>query len=126
MQPEESRYSEDWFRIGAKEPARARYLLAGRDLDGAGYNVQQAVEKYLKGYLLDKGWELRRIHNLENLIHDAVRFDSSFEEFRAPCQKMTRYYIRDRYPLMLTSELTEDDIKESLTSAENIIAKIKR
>lgn len=125
MQPEESRYSEDWFRIGAKELARARYLLAGSDLDGAGYNIQQAVEKYLKGYLIGKGWELRRIHNLETLINEAIRYDPSYEEFRAACQKITRYYIRDRYPLMFTSELTEDDIKESLTVAEKIIAKVQ-
>ena len=104
---------------------RAQYLLEGGDQEGAGFNIQQAVEKYLKGYLLSKGWGLRRIHNLETLINEALRYDASFEEFRSPCQKMSRYYVRDRYPLMLTSELTEDEIRESLAVAENIIAKIR-
>lgn len=52
MRREESRYPQDWFRIGDKELKRARNLLNLGDLEGAGFNIQQAVEKYLKGYLL--------------------------------------------------------------------------
>ncbi len=52
MRHEESSYPQDWFRVGNKELNRARYLLNGGDLDGTGFNIQQAVEKYLKGYLL--------------------------------------------------------------------------
>ena len=125
MRHEESSYPQDWFRVGNKELNRARYLLNGGDLDGAGFNIQQAVEKYLKGYLLSKGWELRRIHNLETLINEAIVYDPSFEEFRAACQKMTQYYVEDRYPFIIISELTEDEIRESLNIAENIITKIK-
>lgn len=125
MRREESRYPKDWFRIGDKELKRAEYLLNGGDLEGAGFNIQQAVEKYLKGYLLSKGWELRRIHELETLLNEAVIYDHSFEEFRTACQKMTDYYIEERYPFVTTSKLTEDEIRESLTIAENIIAKIK-
>ncbi len=125
MRREESHYSKDWFRIGDREPKRARYLLHGGDLEGAGFNIQQAVEKYLKGYLLFKGWELKRIHNLETLMNDAIRYDPSFEEFIAACQKMTQYYLEDRYPFMVASVLTEDEIRESLSVAESIIAKIK-
>ena len=89
MRREESLYPEDWFRIGDNELKRAKYLLDGADLVGAGFNVQQSIEKYLKGYLLSRGWELRRIHNLETLINEAIRYDPSFEQFRAVCQKIT-------------------------------------
>lgn len=125
MPREESRYPEDWFRIGDKELERAKNLLNLGDLEGAGFNIQQTVEKYLKGYLLSKGWELRRIHNLETLLDEAIKYDSSFEEFRAVCQKITQYYVEERYPFMVTSELTESEVKESLSAAKNIIAKIK-
>lgn len=125
MRHEESRYPKDWFRIGDKELKRAKNLLNLGDLEGAGFNLQQTVEKYLKGYLLSKGWELRRIHNLETLLDEAIKYDFSFEEFRASCQKITQYYVEDRYPFMVTSELSKDEIRESLTAAENIIAKIK-
>jgi HEPN domain-containing protein len=94
-------------------------------LDGAGFNIQQAVEKYLKGFLLSKGWELKRIHDLEGLLNEAIARDPSFERFRAACQKMTEYYVEERYPWLVGSELTEGEIRESLAAAENIIARIK-
>jgi len=125
MPHEESRYPLDWFRIGDRELNRANYLLQGGDLIGAGFNIQQTIEKYFKGFLLSKGWELKRIHNLETLLNEIFRYDSSFEEFRAACQKITQYYIEDRYPFIVASELTEDEIRDSLSVAENIISKIK-
>lgn len=125
MERRESLYPEDWFRVGDRDLRRAKYLLGGADLEGAAFNTQQAIEKYLKGYLLSKGWELRKIHDLEILINEAIRYDPSFEEFKTACRKITQYYVEDRYPFITASELTEDEIRESLTSAENIVAKIK-
>lgn len=125
MPAEESLYPKDWFRVGEKELKRAKNLLKFGDLEGAGFNIQQAIEKYLKGYLLSKGWKLRRVHNLETLINDATKYDPSFEEFRTPCQNITFYYVEERYPFTAPSEFTEEEIKESLTYAQKIIAKIK-
>lgn len=84
MKREESRYPQDWFRVGDKELMRAQNLLNLEDLERAGFNIQQAVEKYLKGYLLSQEWQLRRIHDLEVLLNEALVYDSSFEEFRTP------------------------------------------
>jgi HEPN domain-containing protein len=125
MPPEESRYPEDWFRIGDKELKRARLLLKEGDLDGAGFNLQQALEKYLKGFLLGKGWTLRRIHDLETLLNDAIRFDPSLEQFRAPCRKISQYYIEDRYPFTVSSELKEEELRESLAFTETLVAQIR-
>ena len=125
MRPNESSYSDDWFEIAEKDLKRARYLLDGKDVEGAGFNIQQAVEKYLKGYLLSRGWQLRRIHNLETLLNEAIKYHAAFEEFRAVCQKITQYYVEERYPVVTASDLTEDEITASLLAAENIIARIK-
>jgi len=48
MKRNESRYPEDWFRIGARELRRAENLFQLDELEGAWFNVQQAVEKTLK------------------------------------------------------------------------------
>ena len=125
MPREESRYPQDWFRIGDRELNRARNLLLLKDFGGAAFNIQQALEKYLKGYLLSKGWELKRIHDLEILLNEVIAHDPSFEQFRAPCQKIAQYYVEERYPLLVTSELTEDEIRESLSAAENILARTR-
>ena len=124
MDDRESGRPQDWFRIGDKEIKRAQYLLDGDDLEGAAFNVQQALEKYLKGHLLSRGWELRRIHNLETLINETVRYDPSFEKYRYDCQKITKYYFIERYPLMISLDLTADEVRESLHKAKEIIEKI--
>ena len=124
MKRQESRYPEDWFRVGARELKRARLLLNGGDLGGAGFNAHQAVEKYLKGYLLSRGWELRRIHDLEALLNEALTHDAAFDTFRAACLKMNQYYLEERYPFTVPSELTEGEIKESLEAAEKLIQKV--
>ena len=61
----ESRLPHDWFDKASKDLRRVEILLATEDVEGAGFHLQQAAEKYLKGYLLGKGWPLRRIHDLE-------------------------------------------------------------
>ena len=49
----------DWFLHGDNDLKSAKLLFSG---DGPTENIafflQQAVEKYLKGYLLNKGWKL--------------------------------------------------------------------
>ena len=55
MMREESRLPDDWFDKAEKELRRVEVLLADNDIDGAGFHLQQAAEKYLKDYLLARG-----------------------------------------------------------------------
>ena len=59
----------EWF-TKADEDIRAAELLLAHDgpLGIVAFLIQQAVEKYLKGYLLSTGWSLEQIHDLETLI----------------------------------------------------------
>jgi HEPN domain-containing protein len=68
MQHEESLYPADWLRIAEKDLKRVERLLGEGDPELAGFCLQQAVEKFLKAFLLSKGWQLRRIHNLDTLL----------------------------------------------------------
>ena len=58
MSREESYYPQDWFRIAEKDLERVQRRILLNDPEDAGFHLQQAVEKYLKGYLLSKGWRL--------------------------------------------------------------------
>jgi len=118
----ESLYPRDWFRIGRRDLNRARLLFGVSDLEGAAFYCQQAAEKHLKGYLLAQNWRLRRIHDLELLLNDAVAHQPEFERYRAQCQKITQYYIEDRYPFTVASPLTKDEVSESMNAADAIIA----
>jgi HEPN domain-containing protein len=101
MSSRDSLYLQDWLRIGAKDLKRAEHLLSIDDPEGADYHLQQSVEKYLKGFLLYKGWKLKRIHDLEVLLNDAVKYEKTLEKYRNLLQKVTSYYVIDRYLLRL-------------------------
>ena len=59
MPHEQSSYPDDWFRLGMRDYVRCKRLLELDDIDGAAFHLQQSIEKYLKGFLLTKGWNLR-------------------------------------------------------------------
>ena|SRR3989338_7606177 len=126
MPPKNSLYPKDWFRIAEKDLKRAEHLLAMDDPEGAGYHLQQAVEKYLKGFLLSKGWELKRIHDLEVLLNDALKYERTLEQFRSLCQKISGYYIIDRYPLPTAATLTRKEVQLSMDEAVKLIKQLKR
>lgn len=124
MPLEDSTYPEDWLPIAKKDLGRVDLMLDSADADGAGFYLQQSLEKYLKAFLLSKGWRLRRIHNLELLLNDALAYDSSLEEFRALCQEVTDYYMLDRYPFMGSAGITIEDVKEAMDGAKRLIERL--
>jgi HEPN domain-containing protein len=87
----ESLYPQDWFRKGEQDLKAAKVLLSSDNLETASFHLHQAVEKYLKGYLLSKGWKLRRIHDLEELLDETITYNKSFKEFREVTQMATEY-----------------------------------
>ncbi|MHA1431892.1 MAG: HEPN domain-containing protein [Candidatus Freyarchaeota archaeon] len=52
----------------------------------------------MKGYLLSKGWQLERIHDLAVLLDEAVKYKPELEEFRDFLEEITVYYFQSRYP----------------------------
>ncbi len=125
MPPEESLYPADWLRIAEKDLARIEMLLDSHDPALAGFCLEQAVEKFLKAFLLSKGWKLRRIHNLDALLDDATAYDPSLDAFRSVCQKITVYYSIERYPYVLDSGITEEDVRTSRQQVNALIEKLR-
>ena len=126
MPGKESLYPADWLRIADRDLQRVVHLLAAHDPAAAGFFLQQAVEKFLKAFLLSRGWALERIHDLEVLLNAALAYDPSLETFRPVCQKITAFYIVERYPLIVDSGLTEEDVREALQEAEALIEKLRK
>ncbi|MFB0543252.1 MAG: HEPN domain-containing protein, partial [Candidatus Bathyarchaeia archaeon] len=58
----------EWFERGRKDLEVTKILVKEEYLDIALFHMHQAVEKYLKGFLISKGWKLKRVHDLEMLI----------------------------------------------------------
>jgi HEPN domain-containing protein len=96
------------------------------DPEAAGFFLQQALEKFLKAFLLAKGWSLRRIHDLEALLDEAAVHDPDLEQFRAACQRITSYYPIERYPLVASAGLSETEVRQSLEAVRALVERLRR
>ena len=117
---------QHWFQKSDLDMKRSEILINNQDPEGAAFHLQQSIEKSLKGYLISKGWKLQRIHDLEDLLDYAVEFNREIEEFRTLCQEVTEYYIEERYPILISSALTEDEVRTKIGKAKELILKIKQ
>jgi HEPN domain-containing protein len=126
MQPKESIYPQDWLRIAEKDFARVQTMLSAGDAEAAGFYLQQAVEKFLKAFLLSKNLRLQRIHDLEPLLNTALGFNPSFEKFRETLQLITGFYFVERYPLVLETGITEEDVRNALDRVRPMVEVIRR
>jgi len=120
----ESVLPKDWFAKAAQDMKRVDALLAINDDEGAGFHLQQAVEKYLKGYLLGRGWPLKRTHDLDDLLDDALTFDSHFEIFRDACRFSGEFYVSERYPFPLASTPPRRQLDDAIAQIKKLIVYI--
>jgi len=61
------------------------------------FHAQQAVEKALKGYLIDKQIEFPKTHDLRYLLQLARKHDDAFTSLK-DIASMNAYAIETRYP----------------------------
>ncbi len=113
--------SARWLPYARRDWSRALLLHREHDPDGAGIHLQQAIEKYLKGWLLDRGWSLRRTHEVDLLLDDATTYDSSLQPFRGICERLSGYYLVERYPSPSPGGPTEAQIAIDLVEARHLV-----
>ena len=128
MNPQDSEYPEDWLRTAEEDYRMGLYLLEGGFPRGAGYNLQQAVEKFFKAYLIRQGWRLQRTHDLVELLDDALQYDSTLEEYRSVCCLVTDYSLAGRYPASRseTSDLPVMNDENARAALAEIVPLIER
>jgi HEPN domain-containing protein len=112
---------EDWNVVVRKDWERLHRNLRDGDAEAAGYFLQQSLEKYLKAFLIQRGWKLRKIHVLHELLNEALAHEAALETFRPLCERVSGYYVLDRYPPLAASELTCDMVKAEAEQAARLI-----
>jgi len=106
---------KEWFEKGHKDIEDAEFLLENdRAVENVSFHIQQAVEKYLKGFLIYHGWKLERIHDLVKLLEETVKIDKSFKRFIVPMRKITNFYFESRYPIGYQVDYTNQELKEAI------------
>lgn len=121
IERKDSSFSSDWLKIARKDWTRILHMLEKEDAEAAGYFLQQSLEKYLKAFLLQHGWRLRKIHELDALLDDAAKYNPDLENFRDLCEHVSGYYFADRYPPLGALAITCEDIKKDLRKAERFV-----
>ncbi len=125
----DSQVPKDWFARANKDLESARYLLAEVEqtfVIPAAMLLQQAVEKHLKGYLLSQNKKLKRTHDLLALLDDAIAHAPELARFDTACIKMTEYYTEQRYPPLVSSDLTKEEVLQSLAEADALVALLNK
>jgi len=89
----------DWFYLAADRLKAADILWNSEGLTASGLELlQESVERYLKGYLIAKGWKLVKTHDLVTLTAQAATYDSWFASYRAFAQELTDDFFAQHYP----------------------------
>jgi len=61
------------------------------------FNATQAVEKYLKGYIVDNNGKVKKVHNLDSINEIACNLNLKFKEILEACAKLNNYTADIRY-----------------------------
>lgn len=113
--------AKEWFRIGEQELNYAKAAFDDFDDFYSQMCVQchQAVEKYLKGFLVYQNKRYPFTHDLVKLIHECSKIDRNFLDFLSNVKTITDYYIELRYPVNYPPR-TKKDAKQAIEIAQNI------
>lgn len=122
-----SKLVEEWFERGEHDLETANISInQGGYPDVILFLLHQAVEKYIKGYLIFHGWELKKIHDLETLLTEAMEFGKGFEKYLDFGRRLTAYYYEERYPPGPIPEISKEEVEQSIKNTEEIINKIRK
>lgn len=89
----------DWFAFAEERMRAVDVLWKSEGLTAFGIEgLQEAIERYLKGFLIGKGWSLVKTHDLERLVDEAARFDKRFAAFLSFAIELTEDFFAQHYP----------------------------
>lgn len=116
----------DWFEMGEDRLRGCDSLWKHEGLTLLGIEgLQEAVERYLKGYLVAKGWKLVKTHDLERLVKEAAGFDSAFARFHDLADELTADFFAQHYPGEDTTNVGANYEKMRADTGE-LISEIKK
>ncbi len=107
MTPALASYIKSWLDKAGHDLASVQRLIEIEPmiLDNACFHCQQAIEKYLKAFLIYHGRDIERTHNIIFLLSECSNFDAVFGSVDP--MNINVYAVQGRYPdsnLMPTPE----------------------
>lgn len=72
--------------------------------------------------MLAHGWTLQRTQDLDALLHDAAAIDASVTAFLDPCERVSGYYLAERYPIAGWTGLSVEEVTSDRAEAGLLIS----
>jgi len=116
-----------WLKSAEDDLRWAKHNLKGGFYPQACFAAQQAAEKALKAYLLEKTGRFDKVHLLPKLLRDCQKEDKIFKDLTEACDILADYYLDTRYPDMLDFSSFDDTqhAQEAIKLANKIIEFVK-
>ncbi|HEY9114416.1 MAG TPA: HEPN domain-containing protein [Bacteroidales bacterium] len=118
---EQTKQASLWIVKGDHDlgTASITYLHIPEYLDTVTYHCQQAVEKYLKAYLIFLSSEFKFSHDLVYLLDLINSKDSDFEKYYDNVSELQGYAVEVRYPNE-TVFLSKDKVEKAIQIVKEI------
>jgi HEPN domain-containing protein len=82
------------------------------------FHATQAVEKQIKGFIIENNHKVRKIHDLEVLVGQAIKIDSMFDAIKKECVLINRFLPDVKYSN--DKVITKSDINNIIKSLSTI------
>jgi HEPN domain-containing protein len=89
------------------------------------FHFQQAAEKYLKAFIIGKGLDFGRVHDLVHLLRTCAAHDPTFDELKEDCILLNTAYIETRYPVHWPINYTKETAEQAHLAAVAIAGKVQ-
>lgn len=88
--------------------------------------AQSAGEKFLKAYLISKGWELKKTHDLVELLKYCSTYHPVFVTLTDEAALLNDYITAGQYPARMLLSITHDEALEAVLSAKKLRQAVKK
>ena len=116
-----SEFVKEWMDKAEEDFSLAEHLAAEKASYYAaiGFHAQQAAEKYLKAFLVDRQIEFPETHDLAELLDRVSAVNASLAESLNEITVLTSYGVDTRYPADLP-EISSDEAGMAVELAKRV------
>lgn len=115
----------DWLAYALRDLSWARNDMAREDFQRAMPTLQQAAKKLLKSWLIARGWELVRTHDLAALASKADSMGAEISWFIPTAANLTEEFFAERYPGDFDPPPTPEEAQSFASDVERLFAHLR-
>ncbi|MFH0764954.1 MAG: HEPN domain-containing protein [Calditrichota bacterium] len=113
---------DEWYERAYLDLEGARLVMMQNGPDDVVASlIQQAVEKYLKGFLISQGWELVKTHDIELLLVECSKYQDEFGKYYDFGRLTTAFYYKHRYPPIPKPGIEPQEVVNMFHTAKKLI-----